>query len=249
MIKLLSFKTRRPDLTPAAFRSHYEQRHVPLGLSFIDHFRWRKYVRNYVVSPAPASVDFDCMTEFWVAGREDQQRTAEFVDSPEFSVLDDDDRRFLDVTRRLSFEVEEHLLVASKAAGDPAGADRLAMFIARPAARSAADFAAEVARQARAFAATHNEVCDRIALDLRCAGSSEAGGLQAILSAWPSVASGLRDLAWPDFEAETRVVRLEGVESPSEALFRGREEDPEFAKSVSIETRPHFITHQERESR
>jgi len=249
MIKLLSFKTRRPDLTPAAFRSHYEQRHVPLGLSFIEHFRWRKYVRNYVVSPAPASVDFDCVTEFWVAGREDQQRTARFVESAEFSVLDEDDRRFLDVTRRLSFEVEEHVLAASKPGGDAAGPDRLAMFIARPAARPAADFAAEVTRQARAFAATHREDCDRIALDLRGAGSSQADGPQAILSAWPSAASGLRDLTWPDFEAETRVIRLEAVESASESLFCGREDDPEIAKSVSIEARPHSITHQERESR
>ena len=234
MIKLLSFKTRRPDLTPAAFRSHYEERHVSLGLSFIEHFRWRKYVRNYVVSPAPASVDFDCVTEFWIAEREDQERTAEFVKSPEYSVLDEDDRRFLDVTRRLSFEVEEHVLSASKQAGDPPGADRLAMFIARPAARSAADFTAEVAQQARAFAASHNELCDRVALDLRVSGSSEPGGFQAILSAWPSAARSLRDLAWPEIEAETRVVRLDSVESTSEALFRGREDDPEFARRVSI---------------
>jgi hypothetical protein len=228
---------------------HYEQRHVPLGLSFIEHFRWRKYVRNYVVGPAPASVDFDCVTEFWVAGREDQQRTAQFVASPAFSVLDEDDRRFLDVTRRLSFEVEETVLAESKQGGEQAGAERLAMFIARPATSSTADFAAEVTQQARAFAATHRELCDRIALDLRGAGSSEGAGPQAILSAWPSAAARPPDLAWPDFEAETRVARLEAVESAADDLFGAREDDPEIARRVSIEPRPQPITHQERESR
>ena len=49
MIKLLSVKTRREGSTREAFRKHYEERHVPLGLGFIDRFRWRKYVRNHVL--------------------------------------------------------------------------------------------------------------------------------------------------------------------------------------------------------
>ena len=147
MIKLLSFKTRRSDLTPTQFRSHYEQRHVPLGLSFIEHFRWRSYVRNYIVDPGPECVDFDCLTEFWVGEREDQARTARFVASPEFSVLDDDDRRFLDVTRRLSFEVEERILAGSKPDIASAGALRPAMFIERSEAMTAAEFAARLAEE------------------------------------------------------------------------------------------------------
>jgi hypothetical protein len=196
------------------------------------------------------------MTEFWVAGREDQVRTAEFVESPEFSILDEDDRRFLDVTRRLSFEVEELVLSTSKQGGDPPHPDRLAMFIARPAANAPADFAAEVIRQARAFAATHDELCDRVSLDLRVSGASQQAeqGFQAILSAWPSAARDLRDLVWPEIEAPSRMLRLESVESASEALFRDGEfrdgkADPELAKRISVQTRPDRSINQERESR
>jgi len=223
MIKLLSFKTRRPDLTSEALRSHYEESHVPLGLSFIEHFRWRKYVRNYVASPALGHVDFDCMTEFWVSGRADQERTAEFVASPEFSVLDEDDRRFLDVTKRLSFEVEERLFSGSKPGSHPSDTHRLAMFIAKPRAMPAAEFADDMVERVRRFAARHVAVCDRIALDLRRPDSPETGGIHAVLSAWPSPTGGPEALAWPEIANATSVIALESVETPPEALFCGRE--------------------------
>ncbi|MFP8875729.1 MAG: EthD domain-containing protein, partial [Myxococcota bacterium] len=196
MIKLLSFKTRHPDLTPEAFREHYEESHVPLGLSFIDRFRWRRYVRNYVVGPALGRVDFDCVTEFWVSGRQDQERIAEFVGSPEFRILDEDDRRFLDVTRRLSFEVEEHLL--SEAQLDTASRDvhRLAMFITKPGAMSAAEFVAGVAEEARGFATRHCDAFEKISLDLRAPDSGEGAGIGAMLSLWTPGRDGLEDLVW-----------------------------------------------------
>ena len=249
MIKLLSFKTRRPDLTPATFRSHYEERHVPLGLSFIDHFRWRKYVRNYVVSPVLGSVDFDCVTEFWVADREDRERTSEFAASPAFSVLDHDDRQFLDVTQRLSFEVEERVLAGSKSGSSSLGTDRLAMFIERPGPMPAADFAAGIVEQALSFSTTHGEVCDGIVLDLRRPGSSEEVGIHAILSVWLASARNLGDLAWPEVESPTRVVRLESVQTPSEVLYSGRESDRGIARGISMETAPHSVTKEEEEPR
>ena len=44
----------------------------------------RRYVRNYVVAQDLARVDFDCLTEFWIANRADQERTAAFIASPRF---------------------------------------------------------------------------------------------------------------------------------------------------------------------
>ena len=105
MLKLLSVKTRRADSTHEAFRSHYEDRHVPLGLGQLAHFRWRKYVRNYVLSVESGAIDFDCLTEFWIAERADQVATQAFAASPGFRPLDEDDRRFLDVERRFSCEL------------------------------------------------------------------------------------------------------------------------------------------------
>ena len=105
MRKRISIKTRRPGLSPEAFREHYEGRHVPLGLRYVDRFQWRRYVRNYVVAVAGASVGFDAYTEFWVDDDADDEALARFVASPDFAELDEDDRRFLDVTARFSGEV------------------------------------------------------------------------------------------------------------------------------------------------
>ncbi len=226
MIKILSFKTRRSDLSFAAFRSHYEERHVPLGLSHIEHFRWRKYVRNYVVGPAldgVEGVDFDCMTEFWVADREDQKRTALFVESAEFSALDQDDRRFLDVTRRLSFEVDEELLFGSRRDVDSIATDRLAIFIERPGPVSAEDFARGVSEFARALVAEREGEAARIGLDLPRPESTQAGGSQAIVSVWAGSNRGRREKGWPAIEFPVRAVRLASVETKPEALFGGGE--------------------------
>ncbi len=111
MRKRISLKTRRPDLSRLEFRAHYEGVHVPLGLEFIDRFRWRRYRRNHVLSSRGAPIGFDCFAEFWVDEDEDDSALAEFVKSAEFQVLNDDDERFLDVRQRVSFDVQESLLV------------------------------------------------------------------------------------------------------------------------------------------
>ena len=107
MRKRISLKTRRPDLSTSQFRDHYENRHVPLGLSFIERFQWRRYVRNYIERVTGAEIHFDCYAEFWVSEDFDDASLEAFIASPDFRVLNEDDRRFLDVDQRASFEVEE----------------------------------------------------------------------------------------------------------------------------------------------
>ena len=113
MRKRISLKTRRPDLSREEFRAHYEGVHVPLGLTFIEHFHWRRYRRNHVLSCRGAPIGFDCYAEFWVDQDDDDSALSEFVKSPEFQVLNDDDERFLDVRQRASFDVQETPLVGS----------------------------------------------------------------------------------------------------------------------------------------
>jgi hypothetical protein len=121
MRKRISLKTRRRGLSPKDFRDHYEQRHVPLGLSFIDRFQWRRYVRNYVLDVFGAPIGFDAYTEFWVADDADDEALARFIASHEFRTLDEDDRRFLDVDARFSCEVVEKSLELDTAKGGLAG--------------------------------------------------------------------------------------------------------------------------------
>ena len=117
MRKRLSIKTRRPDLSRSEFREYYETHHVPLGLSFIKHFNWLRYVRNHVRSSSGGLITFDCYAEFWVADDADDEALYGFLRSEDFRRLDLDDRQFLDISRRLSFEVREVVLLARKAGG------------------------------------------------------------------------------------------------------------------------------------
>lgn len=105
MRKRISLKTRRAGLSAEAFRDHYENRHVPLGLGFVDRFQWRRYVRNYVIEAIGTPVGFDGYTEFWVDDDANDDLLAKFIASPEFDVLKEDDERFLDTEARFSCEV------------------------------------------------------------------------------------------------------------------------------------------------
>jgi hypothetical protein len=223
MIKLLSVKTRRPDSTREAFRRHYEERHVPLGLSFIHHFRWRKYARNHVVAVHSGQVDFDCLTEFWFANRADHASTGAFAATPEFRVLDEDDARFLDPTRRLAFELEERLVAGDRPAQEAPGTRRLAAIFERPEATPLDDFARRIAADVDRLAATPALAGVRLSLDRRAAVGPRPSELGAIVSAWAGPGALLvpSELFAP-FGPQA-VVELEVVETPAERLWPARE--------------------------
>jgi len=225
MPKTLSVKTRRPELSAAEFRHHYEARHVPLALGFRERFGWARTARNYVVSVRAGAVGFDCFTEFWYASAAALARTRDFAGSPEFRVLDQDDRRFLDVGRRLSFEVEERRLVGAPRGVARKGARRLAILLDRPADVPAEAFDERAAALGRRLAAEHPEAWERVELDLRSSDAPGALALAAIVSLWPRVGAAVPDafaafpaFPGPDAAGPCAVVELETVETPPEAL-------------------------------
>jgi uncharacterized protein (TIGR02118 family) len=106
MIKAMSLIRRKPGLTREEFARHYEEAHVPLALK---HFPFKRYVRNYVVGPDDAAEpDFDCVTEVWFETMEDCQAAAEFSASDAYSVIAEDEERFMDRSRIVAFLVEEN---------------------------------------------------------------------------------------------------------------------------------------------
>ena len=221
MPKTLSVKTRRADLSAAEFRRHYEGRHVPLGLGFRERFGWVRYARNYVVAVRGGEATFDCLTEFWHADAAALAGTRAFARSPEFRVLDEDDRRFLDTGCRLAFEVEERLLAGPPRGVAREGARRLAIVLARPAGVPAQAFCERSAELGRRLAAAHPDACERVELDLRRGGDAVALEMAAIVSLWPRTGSAVPTaLAWPDAPGPCAIVELETVETPPEALAR-----------------------------
>lgn len=222
MIKILSVKTRRENTTRDAFRRHYEERHVPLGLGFIDRFRWRKYARNHVVAVHSGLADFDCLTEFWVASRADQESTRAFALEPGFRVLDEDDSRFLAIGRRFSCELEESLLVGTRAAVDPPGTRRLTAIFARPEASDPAQFARALEAEIRGGAWSGligAAPAARVALDLRVSDGPRPNDFAALVSVWSASRGTLPRFDWKGEHDPVAVVELEVVETPASALF------------------------------
>lgn len=219
MIKLLSVKTRREGSTRAAFRSHYEERHVPLGLGFIDRFRWRKYVRNHVLEIRAGSVDFDCLTEFWFASREDQESTRRFAASPEFAVLDEDDPRFLDVSKRLSFEQDETLVAGRRPAIAPPGTRRVSAIFSRNDAIDAVGFDRAIDDEARRLAAEGLASGSWLSVDRRTTAGPRPESLAAIVSlgAIPGITPRME---WKGAIEPDAIVLLDVVETPAERLWR-----------------------------
>ena len=96
MHRMLIFMKRKPGLTPAAFREHYEQRHIPVCMPYMKGAR--RYRRHYLEPLAGAAeLPFDVITELWF----DDRATCEIVaatmarDGMPADVIADEER-FLD---------------------------------------------------------------------------------------------------------------------------------------------------------
>ncbi len=109
MVKGIVLVKRKPGLTPAEFRQHYEEVHVPLTLSLFPTIR--KYVRNYVATIAfPASVEepeFDCITELWFDDMEDFQAMMDETGGGAVRAMAHSQKVFLDAAKTVYFLVEE----------------------------------------------------------------------------------------------------------------------------------------------
>ena len=106
MVKGITVLKRKPGLSREEFIRHYEEVHVPLVLS---HFRtMRRYVRNYVITPPGVEEpDFDCITEVWFDNMKELKRVYDFYGSDVGEVIRNDEERFIDRSKMLSFGVEE----------------------------------------------------------------------------------------------------------------------------------------------
>ena len=213
MRKRISLKTRRPGLTIAEFRTHYEERHVPLGLSHIDHFRWRRYVRNYVVDRFGARVAFDGYTEFWDDEDGDDALNA-FLASPDFERLDRDDRRFLSVDRRFSAVVAEEVLVES--AGYDLAALKYAFLWRDGDPRAVGAFAA------RLVAALGDQLVEAT-LDRSMEQTLSNAPFTCLLSLRVTPETRLLENGRAVPGEGTALIRLDPVETPPSLLYRGRE--------------------------
>jgi len=100
MFKLLNFLIRKPGMSPAAFRAHYENSHVPLALKTFPQII--EHRRNYPLDggaffPEGAAQPWDCISEISFADRRGFDEMMKFMGDPALSSeVAKDGERFLD---------------------------------------------------------------------------------------------------------------------------------------------------------
>jgi uncharacterized protein (TIGR02118 family) len=107
-MKTVGLMPKRQDISRAAFRDHYENRHAPLALG---KFPFEKYVRNHLVAADPDPIGFDCLSEFWVG---DVAEIHRIMAGPIGDIMREDELRFTD-QRKIGPAVAEETHIAGPA--------------------------------------------------------------------------------------------------------------------------------------
>jgi hypothetical protein len=135
-MKTLALIARRPDLSRAEFRDHYEEVHAPLAVRTLLEGTTR-YVRHHLRDPLFGSPAFDVVTAFWyrdaAAAGEIMRRT----ETPAGEAIRRDELTFMDKPANTFFAVTERVV---RGAEDCHAALAAIALVRRPAGDDAARF-------------------------------------------------------------------------------------------------------------
>ena len=109
MAKVIFFLKRKPGITPAQFREHYENSHVRFAQKYIGHLL-TGYTRNYPTiafldpsnvpagtEPKPYDIGYDAVTEMRVKDAAALEEISRIFNDPKIQpILKEDERKFLD---------------------------------------------------------------------------------------------------------------------------------------------------------
>jgi hypothetical protein len=111
MFKLVNFLTRKPGMSPAAFREHYENSHVPIALRTFPQIV--EHRRNYPLEggaffPEGIAQPWDCISEIWFADRRGFDDLMKFMSDPALNTeVAKDGECFLDGSKCAMLLVDE----------------------------------------------------------------------------------------------------------------------------------------------
>jgi uncharacterized protein (TIGR02118 family) len=121
MIKLTFALTRRPELTRETFQAYWIGTHAPLVASVREVLRIRRYVQAHTLAAeAQAALrasrggpeEFDGVAELWWDSLDDMAAaTADPAGIEAGSMLLEDERRFIDLTRSPLWWSQEHVII------------------------------------------------------------------------------------------------------------------------------------------
>lgn len=114
-MKVMVTIQRKPGMTAAAFREHYESSHVVLAHKYLGHL-FTDYRRNYVCrddddrlgGPSNASATYDVVTEIWLRDAAAWVEFCELLADPEIgAIFREDETHFMVQSQLTVFPVEE----------------------------------------------------------------------------------------------------------------------------------------------
>ncbi|MET0546466.1 MAG: EthD domain-containing protein [Caulobacterales bacterium] len=119
MFKIIACICRKPGMSPAAFRDHYENRHVPLAMRLFPQIK--EHRRNYIndggvmLPPVVAIPAFDVFSELWFDDRAAFEAMIAIAMDPERGAeIRADEDRFLDRERSGILIVDEALALGKR---------------------------------------------------------------------------------------------------------------------------------------
>jgi uncharacterized protein (TIGR02118 family) len=139
-MKTLALLVRRPALTRAAFREHYERVHAPLALSVMSGLT--RYVRHHVVEELHGVGGFDVVSTFEYRDVAAMQGVVGRLASPAGDPILRDELQFMDKSRNRFFPVRE---VSERGARDRSAPLQAIALLRRHERQSAAEFASDFA--------------------------------------------------------------------------------------------------------
>lgn len=121
MIKVIHMIRRKPHLTHAQFREHFERSHAAMALRFCGHL-FKEYRRNYVdvaftggdsrvegSGYGPVEWHWDLLSEWIVESEDDLNEIYRIMESSECKALfRDDEDRFIDRAENVTMPVVVH---------------------------------------------------------------------------------------------------------------------------------------------
>lgn len=143
MIKTLALIKRRPDITRADFRNHYETIHAPLALPLMVGLV--RYVRYHLEEDLLGEIDFDVLSAFWYRDAAAVLDAMKSLEAEAGKPILEDELKFMDKPANTFFSVSERRLVEG-AAGDgrDEGDEHLFVLVRKPAAVSRYDFSLQL---------------------------------------------------------------------------------------------------------
>ena len=105
MVKLIAMMKRKPGLTQDEFSKYWKEIHALVALKNIPGLE--KYVQNHQVKLNDREPAYDGIAELWFKDMESFKYMSKWYRSDEGKVLRDDEARFMDTSKMVSYVCEE----------------------------------------------------------------------------------------------------------------------------------------------